>query len=110
MANLRDADYVEKFYTILFSHPAVEAITWWDFMDGGWQGAPAGLVREDLTPKPVYHRLMRLIKGKWWTKETVRTKLRGFLGDYQVTVNATAGRRTQQFNLKRGKNEWVIRL
>jgi len=64
----------------------------------------------------VYHRLMRLIKGKWWTKETVRTnargeaKLRGFLGDYQVTVNATAGRRTQQFNLKRGKNEWVIRL
>jgi endo-1,4-beta-xylanase len=112
----RQADYVEKFYTILFSHPAVEAITWWDFMDGGWQGAPAGLVREDLTPKPVYHRLMRLIKGKWWTKETVRTnargeaKLRGFLGDYQVTVNATAGRRTQQFNLKRGKNEWVIRL
>ncbi|MCL6475306.1 MAG: endo-1,4-beta-xylanase [Firmicutes bacterium] len=112
----RQADYVEKFYTILFSHPAVEAITWWDFMDGGWMGAPAGLVREDLSPKPVYHRLMRLIKGKWWTKETVRTnargeaKLRGFLGDYQVTVNATAGRRTQQFTLKRGRNEWVIRL
>jgi endo-1,4-beta-xylanase len=112
----RQADYVEKFYTILFSHPAVEAITWWDFMDGGWQGAPAGLVREDLSPKPVYHRLMRLIKGKWWTKEVVRTnargeaKARGFLGDYQVTASATAGKRTQQFTLKRGKNEWVIKL
>jgi endo-1,4-beta-xylanase len=112
----RQADYVEKFYTILFSHPAVEAITWWDFMDGGWMGAPAGLVRADLSPKPVYHRLMRLIKGKWWTKETARTnprgeaRLRGFLGDYQVTVDAATGKRTQQFTLKRGKNEWVIKL
>mgnify|MGYP000436373524 FL=1 len=60
----RQADYVEKFYTVLFSHPAVEAITWWDFMDGGWQGAPAGLVRADLSPKPVYHRLMRLKIGR----------------------------------------------
>ncbi|MEJ5250523.1 MAG: endo-1,4-beta-xylanase [Chthonomonadetes bacterium] len=112
----RQADYVEKFYTILFSHPAVEAITWWDFMDGAWQGAPAGLVREDLSPKPVYHRLMRLIKGKWWTKEVVRTnargeaRLRGFMGDYRVVASATTGKRTQTFSLKRGKNEWVIRL
>lgn len=112
----RQADYVEKFYTILFSHPAVEAITWWDFMDGGWQGAPAGLIREDLSPKPVYHRLMRLIKGKWWTREVLRTnargevRLRGFLGDYRVVASATVGRRTQTFPLKRGKNEWVIRL
>ncbi|MCS6831162.1 MAG: endo-1,4-beta-xylanase [Armatimonadota bacterium] len=112
----RQAEYVEKFYTILFSHPAVEAITWWDFMDGGWQGAPAGLVRADLSPKPVYHRLMRLIKGKWWTQHTARTnargeaKLRGFLGDYRVTVSATAGRSTRQFTLKRGRNDWVVRL
>lgn len=112
----RQADYVEKFYTILFSHPAVEAITWWDFMDGGWMGAPAGLVRADLSPKPVYHRLMRLIKGKWWTQDTLRTntrgeaRLRGFLGDYRVTASASAGRRTQQFTLQRGKNEWVIKL
>lgn len=112
----RQADYVEKFYTILFSHPAVEAITWWDFMDGGWQGAPAGLIREDLSPKPVYHRLMRLIKGKWWTREVLWTnargevRLRGFLGDYRVVVSATVGRRTQTFPLKCGKNEWVIRL
>lgn len=112
----RQADYVEQFYTILFSHPAVEAITWWDFMDGGWMGAPAGLVRADLSPKPVYHRLMRLIKGKWWTQDTTRTnargeaKLRGLLGDYRVTVSAPTGKRTWPFTLKRGKNEWVIRL
>ncbi len=112
----RQADYVEKFYTLLFSHPAVEAITWWDFMDGGWQGAPAGLVRADLSPKPVYHRLSRLIKGKWWTQDVTRTnargeaKLRAFLGDYRVTVSAPAGKRVRQFTLQRGKNEWVIQL
>ncbi len=112
----RQAKYVEQFYTVLFSHPAVEAITWWEPVDGGWMGAPAGLLREDLSPKPVYHRLMRLIKGKWWTKDTVRTnargeaRVRGFLGEYRVTASGTAGKRTQQFSLNRGKNTWVIRL
>lgn len=112
----RQADYVEKFYTILFSHPAVEAITWWDFMDGGWMGAPAGLVRADLSPKPVYHRLMRLIKVRWWTKHNARTNargtssFRGFLGEYRVAVRTPSGDRKQQFTLKRGKNEWVVRI
>jgi GH35 family endo-1,4-beta-xylanase len=37
------AEYVPQFYTALFAHPAVQAITWWDFSDNGaWQGAPAG--------------------------------------------------------------------
>lgn len=26
-------EYTEQLYTLLFSHPAVEAITWWDFPD-----------------------------------------------------------------------------
>ncbi len=112
----RQADYVEKFYTILFSHPAVHAITWWDFTDGGWQGAPAGLVRADLTPKPVYHRLMKLIKGKWWTKASLVTDLQGrastraFMGSYRVTVTTPAGRVTRQFELKPGKNTWTVRV
>ena len=36
-----------RFYTMLFSHPAVAAITWWDFSDlHAWKGAPAGLRAE----------------------------------------------------------------
>ena len=39
------ADEVERFYTMLFSHPAVTAITWWDFADrNAWQSAPAGFL------------------------------------------------------------------
>jgi GH35 family endo-1,4-beta-xylanase len=86
---------VERFYTLLFSHPAVEAVTWWDFSDrGAWQGAPAGLVRKDMTPKPAYDALKRLVKGAWWSRGEVRSGpdgtagFRGFLGDYRLTVRA----------------------
>ena len=41
----RQAAEVREFYRLLFSCSAIEAITWWDFVDGDWQGAPAGLVR-----------------------------------------------------------------
>jgi hypothetical protein len=29
----RQADEAERFYTMLFSYPAVEGIFWWDFAD-----------------------------------------------------------------------------
>ncbi|MHC4118997.1 MAG: endo-1,4-beta-xylanase [Planctomycetota bacterium] len=90
----RQARQVVEFYRVLFSHPAVEAITWWDFTDqNAWQGAPAGLLRDDMTPKPAYEELKRLVKGKWWTKTqaTVESggeaRFRGFFGDYEVTAN-----------------------
>ncbi len=88
----RQAKQVAEFYTILFSHPAVEAITWWDFSDrGAWLGAPAGLLRADMTPKPAYEELMKLVKNDWWTKEikgrtdeTGKVRFTGFLGEYEV--------------------------
>jgi len=84
---------VVQFYTVLFSHPAVEAITWWDFSDqGAWQGAPAGLVRADMTPKPAYTALMKLIKGRWWTRTEANVlkkgtaRFHGFYGEYRVST------------------------
>ncbi len=89
----RQAREVVRFYTLLFSHPAVQAITWWDFCDWySWKQAPAGFLRKDMTPKPAYEELRRLIKGKWWTKTQLHSDangtaaFRGFLGDYRVTV------------------------
>jgi GH35 family endo-1,4-beta-xylanase len=101
----RQADYVEKLYTVLFSHPNVQAITWWDLQDGSWMGAPSGLLRADLTPKPAYERLLRLIKGRWWTQTEVKTdadgvaSFRGFLGSYRVSVDAAAGSATRQMDV-----------
>ena len=105
-------DYVPKFYTVLFSHPAMEAITWWDFSDdGAWQRAPAGLVRKDMSPKPAYDNLMALVKGKWWTKTKCETdsagkaKFHGFYGKYRVTVVTPGARKqTADVHLQKGKN------
>jgi GH35 family endo-1,4-beta-xylanase len=102
---------VERFYTMLYSHPAVQAITWWDFSDrGAWQRAPAGFLRKDMSPKPAYEVLHRLIKEKWWTRTTVRTDpqgkaaFRGTLGQYRITVTA-AGRTPEPQTLELGREQ-----
>jgi hypothetical protein len=94
---------VARVYTMLFSHPAVEAITWWDFSDRrAWQGAPAGLVRKDMSPKPAYQRLMQLVRRQWWTRTAGRTDaagefpFRGFLGQYRITVTGSPGERQRK--------------
>ena len=99
------ADYVAQFYTALFSHPAVRAITWWDFSDkNAWLNAPAGLLRKDMTPKPAYTRLMNLIHKTWWTHLSGKADSQGtltrrvFYGEYVVTVRDKKGRTgTQTF-------------
>jgi len=103
------AKAVAEFYTVLFSHPAVHAITWWDFTDqGSWQAAPAGLVRDDMTPKPAYDRLTDLVKGKWWTRvETAvgpqgRADLDGFLGQYKATAKPPGRTLAGTFTLDKG--------
>jgi endo-1,4-beta-xylanase len=44
-------------YKTLLSHPAVEAGTYWGLSDGGWLGAPSGLVRPDGSLKPSFEAL-----------------------------------------------------
>ncbi len=59
----RQAAELERFYRRLLAHPEVAAITWWDLSDhGAWQNAPAGLLRKDMSPKPAYHTLARLVQ------------------------------------------------
>lgn len=92
------ADYGAQLYTLLFSHPAVEAITWWDFADyRAWQGAPAGMVRKDMSPKPLYDRLMALVHGAWKTDvattvgESGTLACRCFFGEHRVTATLSTG-------------------
>jgi GH35 family endo-1,4-beta-xylanase len=94
----RQAEEAASFYTTLFSHPAVEAITWWDLVDGHWLNAPSGLLRRDFSPKPAYDALMSLVKDRWWTAPQElstdshgRLRFRGFLGDYEARVAEQSG-------------------
>jgi GH35 family endo-1,4-beta-xylanase len=54
------ADWVEQFYTLCYSKPQVEAISWWDLSDQGFI-LDAGLLDEQYRPKEAYERLRRLI-------------------------------------------------
>ncbi|MCF7669465.1 MAG: endo-1,4-beta-xylanase [Verrucomicrobia bacterium] len=99
----RQAEETAEFYTTLFSHPSVQAITWWDFSDNGaWQGAAAGWLRKDMSSKPVYERMHELIKNKWWTQESARTSEEGelefkaFYGTHKVRVKTAGGEVIEQ--------------
>ena len=91
----RQAREICEMYTILFSHPLVEAITTWDFNDGCWLKAPSGFVHEDNREKPSYYALQKLIHGEWETHETLVSDdngiitLTGFKGGY--TLRTAAG-------------------
>ncbi len=100
----RQAREIAEMYTILFSHPLVEAITTWDFNDGCWLKAPSGFVHMDNTEKPSYYALRDLIHGEWETHETLTAdadgcvSFTGFRGDYSIE---TAGGNAA-FSLKGG--------
>ena len=63
-----------------------------------------------MSPKPVYDELIKLIKGKWWTKTTVKVdenrkvKFRGFLGEYKIIVNGSE----RTFSLTKDKESIVV--
>jgi endo-1,4-beta-xylanase len=91
----RQAREVVLHYKSLLSHPAVQAITWWDLSDGGWLNAPAGLLHKDHSCKPAYTELLKLVKGDWWlapakmtTDANGKFAFTGFLGDYQVSLGS----------------------
>ena len=87
----RQAQQVIQHYQTLVAHPLVEGITWWDFSDGGWLNAPAGLIRKDGSTKPAYDELIRRVKGEWWLAPTRfstdgdgKVHFMGFLGEYEL--------------------------
>ena len=110
----RQGKIVGELYTVLFSHPATEAIAWFDLLDSGWLGAPGGLLHaEDLSPKPAYEKLHGLIKGEWWTEAAAETNgkgrcsVRAFYGDYAITAQRGAAKATVEHCHTKGAKEPV---
>jgi endo-1,4-beta-xylanase len=110
----RQAQEAVTHYKTLMAHPLVAGITWWDFTDGGWLNAPAGLLRKDGSSKPAYDELRRLVKDEWWleptrfgTDEEGEFQFSGFLGDYELIDNGNK----YPFSLDvMGENSVVIRV
>lgn len=94
------AEFARDFYTLVFSHPAVEALSWFDFTDHRWLNAPAGVVTDDLKIKPVYETLYDLIHKQWHTDADAVTNAEGmcvtnlFFGNYDIMVEIDGQRTT----------------
>ena len=86
------ADYLENFYKICFSHPSVGAIIYWDLYDGASWVKHGGLINVNWEPKPAYQRLSRLLNEEWRSQGSGRTDengefaFTGFYGTYEISI------------------------
>lgn len=122
------AKLTEYLYTIMFGYPNMNAVIYWNVPDGYAAFAPmgdmnvgenvyyGGLLRFDMSEKPVYKTLDRLINHEWHTSENGiaedgEISLRGFYGEYEVTVRN--GKNTSKKDirfLKDGENSFTIEI
>lgn len=61
---VKQADWVQQFYTICYSKPAVQAVVWWSFRDTHLFLPHSGFERRDGSPKPALERLLAL-REQW---------------------------------------------
>lgn len=112
------ATMLEKLYSLWFSHPAVEQIIYWNMADGyaafttpgnmdeGENYYRGGLLRFDLSEKPSYKILKKLITRDWntdltvFTDESGKAEFNAFFGDY--VLKASADGREEAFAEKLG--------
>ncbi|MBQ9813248.1 MAG: endo-1,4-beta-xylanase [Thermoguttaceae bacterium] len=88
-------------YRYWFSWPSMRGITWWNIVDDcGAPGEPttSGLFTRQMTPKPSYYALERLILHEWRTNfeveataSKVDVKFRGFKGKYRASFVDESG-------------------
>lgn len=101
------AEIAEILYTTWFATKNMKSIVWWNLVDGYAAYAPlgseegenmycGGLVHFDMTEKPVYKTLDRLINCEWKTNidDTVSNgeySFRGFYGEYEIEAETESG-------------------
>ena len=114
------AELLERMYTLWFAHPNVEQIIYWNLVDGYAHGTTpgdmtagenqyyGGLLHFDMTPKPAYYTLKRLLEEEWHTEETITSdengiaSFRGFYGQYTVEVEVDGVKTTHTIDLSKG--------
>ena len=89
------------------------AITWWDLCDDGSWIPDVGMLRKDLSPKPVYTALKELIRKRWTTKTEGKTdadgrfSFTGFHGEYAARISRNGKVIEQSFHVGRQKRNTV---
>ena len=85
-------DFIRDFVTLCFSHPQMEHFFIWGMQDDRHWKQDAILYDSDWRLKPGGAVFLDLISNQWWTDESGvtdeqgRYRLRGFLGQYRISV------------------------
>ncbi|HBC88470.1 MAG TPA: hypothetical protein DCZ94_16095 [Lentisphaeria bacterium] len=108
------ADFLVDYMTALFSHPSCGGFLMWGFWEGAHWKPEAALLRKDWKQKPSYKAYCDLVLKKWWTDAAGKSGkdgaygVRGFLGDYEITVSKDGKTKTEK--LKLGKDDTSISI
>ncbi|MBQ8392531.1 MAG: endo-1,4-beta-xylanase [Clostridia bacterium] len=127
------AKLIEYLYTMWFSHPAMEQIIYWNLVDGyayvsnptpekirnsqgnmtvGENVYYGGLLRFDMSPKPAFETLDRLINEKWHTElcgsaEGGSFEFLGFYGEYEIEIKTEEKTVTKKISLSKNRENKV---
>jgi GH35 family endo-1,4-beta-xylanase len=99
------ADFTRDFMITLFSHPKVDGIIMWGFWEKRHWQPDGAMVRKDWSLKPNGQVWMDLVHRQWTTNEQGKScadgayKVRGFLGDYEITVTSEGKSKTVKASL-----------
>jgi GH35 family endo-1,4-beta-xylanase len=110
------ADFTRDFVTAAFSHPAVTGIMVWGFWESAHWIPAAAYFRPDWSLRPAGRAWKDLVFRDWWSVAEGRTgpdgvfRARGFLGDYDVRVEAGGLTNTLPARLERGGTSIEVRL
>ncbi len=92
-------------YRLFFAHSQVEAVTWWNAIDGGAApGEPSisGLLDTNAMKKPAWYALNQLLNHEWKTELTVKAdangnvQFRGFRGKYLLSWTDKNGQKREK--------------
>ena len=94
------AEFTRDFYTLAFGTESMQGVQWAAFAsDKNSFLIHSGILDEEYQPKPVYYTLKDLI-ASWTTNGSAATdengvlEIRGFAGDYEITVTQQDGTQT----------------
>lgn len=110
------ADYTRDFLTACFAHPSVEAFITWGFWAGAHWRPDAAMFAKDWTLRANGEQWRKLIYHDWWTNETLtandsgQAQLRGFHGDYEITVTVGTVTKKIQATIAAGKNQVICQF
>lgn len=88
------AQFTRDLMIVAFSHPAVTDFLMWGFWEGSHWKPQGAMIRRDWSEKPMYRVWRELIFERWHTDTSGATdssgafRFRGFLGEYEITVQA----------------------